>query len=165
MIDWLLPHLSTGHASHTDSAAIKHLLRAQQPLPALPFMGESHKKLGGKGFYAEDLEKAMITIWIFGSKILKTVAVSFSKNNGLTSIPTFTGDLSLPEQTVGKPPAERRLTVSTLVVVPVQFIVVGPNKPLASAVASSLHHHCSDSRLSSSQGPHICNSKQYSIMH
>lgn len=81
-------------------------------------------------------------------------------------MPTFSGDLSRPEhQTDGEPPAECRLTVGTLVVVPVQFIVVRLNKPLASAVASSLHHHCSDSWLNSSQCRNICNSKRHSNMH
>lgn len=72
------------------------------------------------------------------------------------------GDLSLPEPQA----LERCLTISTLVVVPVQLIVVRLDKPLASAVASPLHHHCSDRLLNSCQCPSIlCNLNQHPIMH
>lgn len=61
--------------------------------------------------------------------------------------------------------AERCLTISALVVVPVQLIVVRLDKPLASAVASPLHHHCSGTRLNSCPCPNIlCNSNQLPIM-
>lgn len=39
------------------------------------------------------------------------------------------------------------LTISTLFIVPVQFIVVCLDKPLASGLDSSLHPHCSDRQL------------------
>lgn len=72
------------------------------------------------------------------------------------------GDLSLP----GHQAAEHCLTISTLVIVPVQLIVVRLDKPLASAVASPLHHHCSGRQLNSCQCPNIlCNSNQHPIMH
>lgn len=86
VIYWLLPHLSTGHASHTDSAAIKHLLRAQQPLPAVPLMGKSNKKTGKKGILCSlRLRESHDNLDFRFQNIKNSRSFILCKNNRLTS--------------------------------------------------------------------------------